>query len=57
MTPAESQREEILNKVKALWDKYPHYRLGQLLVNFGFGRNDVFYVADAALLDRLKSNS
>lgn len=56
-TTDEKQREEILEAVKRLWDKYPHYRFGQLLVNFGFGRGDVFYVNDGDFFNRLKTNS
>jgi hypothetical protein len=53
----ENQKEEILNEVKRLWDKYPQYRFGQVIVNFGFGQNNVFYLDDNALLERLKASN
>ena len=30
--------ERILHKIKLIWEKNPDQRLGQLLINYGFGR-------------------
>lgn len=36
---------EVLDLIEQLWEKYPDWRLGQLLVNVS-DTNDVFYVED-----------
>ena len=42
----------ILAAIKALWEQYPDWRLGQLIVNVG-ERSDPFYVEDDDLLHRI----
>jgi len=61
----EDDKEEILMRIKELWDKYPHQRLGQLLENYVFingERGDqtsvkLFYQTDSDTLSILKSQT
>ncbi len=49
MTP---QRAELLEAVATLWDRYPHWRLGQLVANVaGWADQDVWDAENEQLLD------
>ena len=60
-----SEKEEILTRLKELWDKYPQQRLGQLLENYVFfsgERGDrtsvkLYYQEDLDTLKILQSQS
>ena len=44
----------ILGELQALWQKYPDLRLGQLLINSLSEGQDLFYVEDRDLLDKVQ---
>lgn len=49
MTP---QRAELMEAIAVLWDRYPHWRLGQLIANVaGWADQDVWDADNAKLLD------
>lgn len=51
-----SQRmDEVLRLTKEIWEQYPDFRLGQLLVNI-CGKKDLFYVEDEDLVKALQRN-
>jgi len=45
---------EVLDLIKQLWEKYPDWRLGQLIVNVS-DTNDVFYVEDDRVVKGLRN--
>ena len=47
------QRAKTLKAVAEAWDKYPQYRLGQLLINVT-EKGDLFYVRDSGLESYLR---
>jgi len=52
---APQRMEEVLQLVKDVWEQYPDFRLGQLLVN-NCGKVDLFYVEDEDLVKALQRN-
>ena len=44
--------DEIINKIKDIWNKYPDLRLGQLIL-CNVREEDLFYIDDNELLRRL----
>ena len=52
---APQRMEEVLQLVKDVWEQYPDFRLGQLLVNV-CGKADLFYVEDEDLVKALQRN-
>lgn len=47
--------DEILGIIREIWQQYPDFRLGQLLVN-ACGKEDLFYVEDNELMYFLQKN-
>lgn len=47
--------DEVLHMIKEIWEQYPDFRLGQLLVNI-CGKKDLFYVEDEELVKGLQRN-
>lgn len=47
--------DEVLQMIKRIWEQYPDFRLGQLLVNV-CGKEDLFYVEDEDLVRALQRN-
>lgn len=47
--------DEVLRLTKEIWEQYPDFRLGQLLVNV-CGKPDLFYVEDEDLVKALQRN-
>lgn len=43
----------VLEEIRKLWEHYPDWRLGQLIVN-ATGRNDPFYTEDDMLVAHLQ---
>lgn len=54
-TRVPKRMDEVLRMVKDIWDQYPDFRLGQLLVNV-CGKSDLFYVEDENLVKALQRN-
>ena len=48
-----ASRKEILEALERVWDRYPDWRLGQLVVNVGDSR-DPYYLEDDDLLRELR---
>lgn len=46
--------DKILTDIRALWINYPDMRLGQLLENFVFNTNTMFYQEDDVTDEKLK---
>ena len=46
--------DEILTDIRALWINYPDMRLGQLLENFVFDKDTIFYQEDDVTDEKLK---
>lgn len=46
--------DEILTDIRTLWINYPDMRLGQLLENFVFNPNTMFYQEDDVTDENLK---
>lgn len=42
----EERIDRICDKIRTLWKKHPDQRLGQLLFNYAWGENRLFYVED-----------
>jgi hypothetical protein len=50
--------EPMLNRIRILWELYPDWRLGQLLVNIVRPKRscpEVFYIEDDELIRRLET--
>jgi hypothetical protein len=48
-------REELLRAVEALWEQFPHWRLGQLICNVaGWADVNVWDVDDVQLLEAIR---
>ena len=47
--------DEVLRLTKEIWEQYPDFRLGQLLVNI-CDKKDLFYVEDEDLVKALQRN-
>ena len=47
----------MLDELKKVWEKYPEWRLGQLIVNLSQAANieDPFYVQDDRLLNTIRT--
>lgn len=45
--------DSILSNIKKIWEKYPHLRLGQMLMNTGMNFNNFYYVEDESLVKHL----
>lgn len=50
-----TRMDEILGIIREIWQQYPDFRLGQLLVN-ACGKEDLFYVEDYELMHFLQKN-
>lgn len=48
------QIPKILKEVEKYWKKYPDLRLGQLLIDVMRISDDLFYIEDDKLIERLK---
>lgn len=46
--------DKILTDIRALWINYPDMRLGQLLENFVFDKDTMFYQEDDVTDEKLK---
>ena len=46
--------DEILTDIRTLWINYPDMRLGQLLENFVFNTDTLFYQEDDVTCEKLK---
>jgi hypothetical protein len=46
--------DEILTDIRVLWINYPDMRLGQLLENFVFDKDTMFYQEDDVTDEKLK---
>ena len=46
--------DEILTDIRTLWTNYPDMRLGQLLENFVFEQDTMFYQEDDVTDEKLK---
>lgn len=46
--------DEVLTDIRALWINYPDMRLGQLLENFVFDTDTMFYQEDDITDEKLK---
>lgn len=46
--------DEILSDIRTLWTNYPDMRLGQLLENFVFNTDTMFYQEDDVTDEKLK---
>ena len=46
--------DEILTDIRTLWTNYPDMRLGQLLENFVFEKDTMFYQEDDVTDEKLK---
>lgn len=46
--------EQVLAKVQALWKLIPDWRLGQLLINLTESGEDLFYLEDDKLEERIE---
>ena len=52
--------KEILNSIEAIWQKYPDFRLGQLVENARMTKIennptcDLYYLEDTAMLEKLE---
>lgn len=46
--------DEILTNIKTLWVNYPDMRLGQLLENFVFNKDTMFYQEDDITNEKLQ---
>ena len=46
--------DEILTDIRTLWTNYPDMRLGQLLENFVFDKDTMFYQEDDVTDEKLK---
>lgn len=46
--------DEILTDIRTLWINYPDMRLGQLLENFVFDKDTMFYQEDDVTDEKLK---
>ena len=46
--------DEILTDIRTLWINYPDMRLGQLLENFVFDTDTMFYQEDDVTYEKLK---
>lgn len=46
--------DEMLTNLRTLWMNYPDMRLGQLLENFVFSTNTMFYQEDDVTNEKLK---
>lgn len=46
--------DEILTDIRALWINYPDMRLGQLLENFVFNKDTMFYQEDDVTNEKLQ---
>lgn len=44
----------VLTKIQALWKRVPDWRLGQLLVNLMESGEDLFYLTDDTLEERIE---
>ena len=50
----QKQKKEILNKLFKIWNKVPHWRLGQLLANYMLEKyKDIFFIEDYDLINDL----
>lgn len=54
MTPEQRYKQQIrvLGDLLANWEKYPHLRLGQFLLN-ALNDNKLYYCEDSLLVDKL----
>jgi hypothetical protein len=51
------ERAESLAVVAELWERYPHWRLGQLIANVaGWGDQEILDVEDPQLLEAARSH-
>ena len=48
-------KKELLDLVENLWEKYPKQRFGQLLENYVFNKDEMFYQEDERTLQRINS--
>ena len=48
------QKQEIINRLHALWLQYPELRLGQLILNYF--RADFYYIEDFDLIEKLEKH-
>jgi len=49
-----SNNRIVLDKLLEVWSVYPEMRLGQLLDNATYMEDDLFYISNQKLLDRLQ---
>lgn len=47
--------ECIIDLLKQMWEEAPDWRLGQLLINLTYKDEDLYYLEDDKLEERLKS--
>jgi len=48
--------DKILKLLKELWEKYPNHRLGQLLENFVFNKDKMFFQEDEDTIKKIKKS-
>ena len=46
--------DKILTEIGEIWKKHPELRLGQLIDNVLLQEEDLYYISDVKLLERLK---
>lgn len=46
--------DKILAEIGEIWKKHPELRLGQLIDNVLLQEEDLYYISDTKLLERLK---
>jgi uncharacterized protein YihD (DUF1040 family) len=47
--------DHILNLLKQMWKQVPDWRLGQLLINLTYRNEDLYYLEDDKLEERLEA--
>jgi uncharacterized protein YihD (DUF1040 family) len=47
--------DHILNLLKQMWKETPDWRLGQLLINLTYRNEDLYYLEDDKLEERLEA--
>ena len=51
----EKEIDNMIERIAKLWKKFPELRLGQLIQNCLFDGDDLYYMPDKELLDKIES--